>query len=114
MYRPPEPPPSRPPDPRKAPLEFGKHLVVSTAHVSLATSQLLANWASLPVDFQPLTVAATWYGWFVSTFVVEGDDAARIPPELAEVQRFARSLDCAYILFDCDADEVDGLKRFNW
>lgn len=114
MYRPPEPPSGGAADPGKAPLELGRHLVLSTAHVSLATSQLLANWATHPVEVQPLTVAATWYGWFVSTFEVEGDDAVRIPADLAEVQRFARSLDCAYILFDCDADEVEGLQRFSW
>ncbi|KAA9011644.1 MULTISPECIES: DUF5983 family protein [Sphingobium] len=95
-------------------MEIGTHLVLSTAHVTHATSELLTAWAALPVEQQPLTAASTWYGWFVSTYAVEGDIAPIIPPDLVEIQRFARSLGCAYILFDCDGDTVAALRTFSW
>lgn len=114
MFRPPEPPAGGPAAPGDNPLELGRHLVLSTTHVSLATSELLESWAGSPIDCQPLTVATTWHGWFVATYEVEGEAAALIPPELAAIQRFARALDCSFILFDCDGDTVAGLPTFSW
>ena len=95
-------------------MEFGRHLVLSTAHITHATSELLTRWAAAPRDLQPLGVSSTWYGWFVSTFEVEGEDSAAVPEELAALQRFARERDCAWLLFDCDGEEIAALPTFPW
>ena len=95
-------------------MDYGKHLILSTAHVTHKTSETLTGWASLPAELQPLVVASTWYGWFVSTFEVEGEPARSIPAELADIQRFARGLGCDYVLLDCDAETVGELPTFSW
>lgn len=95
-------------------MEIEKHLVLSTAHIRFKTSQLLERWASDPAELQPLIVARTWYGWFVSTVEVEGEEAALIPEELAALQLYGREQDCRFLLLDCDGDEIEGLAIFPW
>jgi hypothetical protein len=37
-----------------------------------------------------------------------------VPDVVLTIQRYARSLDCDYVLFDADAQQVDGLPRWDW
>jgi hypothetical protein len=36
------------------------------------------------------------------------------PAEVLAVQRYARTLDCDYVLFDRDADQVADLPAWDW
>jgi hypothetical protein len=38
----------------------------------------------------------------------------QIPDVVLAIQRYARSLDCDYVLFDADADRVDDLPAWDW
>ncbi|WP_292862620.1 hypothetical protein [Mesorhizobium sp.] len=37
-----------------------------------------------------------------------------IPADLFDVMTWARRQGCEYILFDCNADQVDGLPAYDW
>lgn len=93
-------------------MEFGKYLVLSTAHVHCATAERLTAWTKLPPELQPIAVAPTTYGWFLPT---RGQaDAAQLPEELPVILAFALSHDCDYVLLDSDGEEIPGLPVFPW
>lgn len=93
--------------------EIRRLVALSTCHLSETTATRLDG-----------TPAAEWpccggrygyYGWFVyaheENFGI-GDDA--IPDDLFAVMTWARKQGCEHILFDCDADVVDGLATYDW
>lgn len=75
----------------------------STAHLSLA--------ARAYVETGDGVASPTPYGWFV--YANEEPDE-RVPPDLAAVMAYARSLGAEYVNFDSDASEIDGLPTFDW
>ena len=75
----------------------------STAHLSRG--------ARAYVDTGDGIASATPYGWFV--YASEEPDE-RVPPELAAIMAYARTLGAEYINFDCDASEIDALPMFEW
>lgn len=86
-----------------------RFLDLSTAHLSPKTRD---HWTLNP-DAVPAPGGVTRYGFFVWSGM-EGDEPD--DDALAEVtacQRFARSLGCDFILFDADADTVEGLEVFD-
>lgn len=95
-------------------MEYGRYLVLSTAHLRCATAELLESWARLPATDQPLAVASTQYGWFVSTRDQPNLSTPEMPAELPPLLARGRSAGCAYILFDCDGPEEPDLPRFPW
>ena len=95
-------------------MEFGKYLVLSTAHVRCSTGELLDGWAKLSATEQPLAVASTHYGWFIPTRPVEGEPAKRLPAELPPILAFARTLGCDHVLFDSDGPTIPELTEFPW
>jgi hypothetical protein len=94
--------------------EFGKYVVLSTAHIRCATAELLQSWAGLSANAQPLVIASTQCGWFVSTYPIDGPDLAHLPAELPDILAFARDHDCDYVLLDCDGGRSDALPVFPW
>jgi hypothetical protein len=101
--------------PRKEPpLEIGRHLVLSTVHVSMKTADMLDGWALLEPSDRPLAVASTHYGWFIPTLEAEEPDREQIPDEVLAAMHVGREQGCEYLLFDCDACEIDGLVVFPW
>jgi hypothetical protein len=95
-------------------MEFGRYVVLSTAHVHYATAELLTAWALLPPADQPLAVASTQYGWFVSTRPLSDPADRRVPEELLGLLSFGREQRCDYVLLDCDGDRTDALPVFPW
>ncbi|AZI37676.1 hypothetical protein NT2_06_02210 [Caenibius tardaugens NBRC 16725] len=95
-------------------MEIGRHLVLSTVHVSMKTADLLDGWATLEPSSRPLAVASTHYGWFIPTREAEEPDREKIPDEVLAAMRRGRELACDYLLFDCDACAVEGLTTFPW
>lgn len=42
------------------------------------------------------------------------DETDPIPPEVLAIQRFARNLDCDYVLLDRDASAIEDLPTWEW
>lgn len=95
-------------------MEFGRYLVLSTAHVRCATAQLLDTWATVPAIEQPLPVVSTHYGWFLPTRYPAEPSAPQFPDELPAILAFGRLHDCDYVLLDSDGPEVADLPLFPW
>jgi len=95
-------------------MKIGHYLVLSTAHLHLATAERLNGWAGLPAGEQPLAVSITQCGWFVET----SDDGPRrlaaLAEELPALLAFGRAHGCAFILFDCDGPREPSLPIFPW
>ncbi|MDJ0276300.1 hypothetical protein QLH51_05745 [Sphingomonas sp. 2R-10] len=94
-------------------LEQGRYCVLSTAHVSHATSEWLERWSLGPPPPAPVAIATTFYGWFVATREPEAH-AEPLPTDLRAAMRFGRQRGFDYILFDSDAAQVDGLDVHDW
>lgn len=94
--------------------EHGRYCVVSTAHLSAATADLLDLWASWPPGNRPLDIAAAVHGWFVPTRQREPSEAKPIPEDLAALIAYGRARGCAYVLVDCDGETVDDLALCDW
>lgn len=94
-------------------LEHGRYCVLSTAHVSHATSEWLERWSLGPPPPAPLPVATTFYGWFVATREPEAPSEP-LPDDLRAAMRFGRERGFDYVLFDSDAAQVDGLGVHDW
>ena len=93
--------------------EIHRLVVLSTSHVSEATAKLLDD---TKADEWPCVGGPyAYYGWFVYAHeenLGEGTDA--IPDDLFSVMSWARKHQFKYILFDCDALEVEGLPVDDW
>jgi hypothetical protein len=94
-------------------MKFGRYVVLSTAHVRCATGEQLTAWAQLLPSAQPIPVASTQNGWFLSTRPPAPDDPA-LPGELRAILAFGRDRRCDYILLDSDGDVTDALPVFPW
>ncbi|MCP3732152.1 hypothetical protein M9978_17150 [Sphingomonas sp. MG17] len=93
-------------------MEFGRYVVLSTAHIRCSTAEELTRWAALAPDLQPAAVSLTPYGWFVATRT--GAESAALPAELRAILAFGGTHDCDYVLLDCDGDKVAELAVFPW
>ncbi|WP_354293656.1 hypothetical protein [Sphingomonas sp. 1185] len=94
-------------------LEQGRYCVLSTTHISHETSEWLESLSVGPPPPAPISVASTFYGWFVATR--EPDvPTEQIPDDLLAAMRFGRARGFDQILFDCDASVVDGLDVHDW
>lgn len=96
-----------------ADVEQGRYCVLSTGHVSLATSEWLERWSLGPPPPAPLPVATTFYGWFVATREPDAP-AEPLPDDLRAAMRFGRERGFDHVLFDSDAARVDGLAVHVW
>jgi hypothetical protein len=109
-----EPPPAASASTCQPTFEHGRYCVLSTAHLSAATAELLDLWSSWPPGDRPLDIAAAVHGWFVPIRSRDEPGAARLPEDLAALIAFGRERGFAYVLVDCDGDTVDGLALSNW
>lgn len=83
-----------------------RFLDLSTAHLKPTT---LVEWELAP----PGHVHPTQYGFFVWAGDREDEEPSDgLPAEVVACRDFARSLCCDYILFDADAETVEGLEVF--
>lgn len=109
-----EPPPAALARNAQPALEHGRYCVLSTAHLSAATAELLDLWSSWPPGDRPLDIAAAVHGWFVPTRLRDESGAAPLPEDLAALITFGHERGFAYVLVDCDGDTVDDLPLRNW
>ena len=94
--------------PRRHTFEIHRVLVCSTAHVTEDEAQILDT-----SGYQQRE-----YGWLL--WVKEEPDSPSVPeiidlsPGLQGAIDAARSLGCAYLMFDRDGETLDGLPTYNW
>lgn len=92
-----------------AELEKRTILVLSTGHVTKETARLL-NSTKLE-DWPCCGGPYAGYGWFV---YAHDENDGQIPADLFAVMEFARANGCTNVLFDCDAEQVEGLPAYEW
>lgn len=80
-------------------------LVLSTAHIKPETCNVWLQTAPFA------TFGKAEYGWFV---YVPDDELSDLPDDLRPCFALARSLDCDWVMFDCDAELIQGLPTYRW
>jgi len=89
-------------------------LTMSTGHITLKDSTLLARWEKA-LDC-PFWTIPTTYGWMVWV------DTDSIPvmleqggsPELGQLVQLAKDNDCDWLRLDSDVPKNEGLPLFEW
>lgn len=80
-------------------------LMLSTAHLCQETCN---DW----LRQAPFAVFGKGdYGWFV---YVPDDEPEDLPADLRDCFTLARSCNCDWVMFDCDADTVSALPIYAW
>jgi hypothetical protein len=95
-------------------LATGSYCILSTTHLSTATTDLLDRWSSALAHERPLAVAGSFQGWFVSAREVGPIVREQLPDDLRSTIRFAHDRGFDDILFDCDARHLPGLPVHDW
>lgn len=95
-------------------MEIEKMLVLSTAHVSESTADLINRIKGL--SWGPAFEST--YGWIfhVSPLAESGetDDPPGTPPEIRAALHLARLHRCKWLLFDSDGPVVEELQTYEW
>ena len=100
-------------------LEIAKMLVLSTWHLNHQTAALFdtAESSGVQVGDDHMTVydKGQW-GYIVPILDEFSDDDFRdmMPSDLLPVIDFALAQGCTWLMFDRDADQVDGLPVYEW
>ena len=90
-------------------LEIRTFLTLSTAHVTKETAMMLNT--TFPDAWPCLGGPYGDCGWF---FYAHDENDGSIPEELWNVMCFAKVRGIHHILFDQDADRVEGLTAWEW
>jgi hypothetical protein len=100
-------------------MEVVRMLVLSTAHVSKETADLLNERGSEALfTFYPKGD----YGWMIpvqrlqheKTGAISVANPERMPGDLVQVMVMALNERCEWVMFDCDADQIPGLPVYEW
>jgi hypothetical protein len=99
-------------------LEIAKMLILSTSHVTNETRLKMEQWAEGEADengFIPTVYRKGDYGWIIHVHEAESEmDTDRFPEDVTAAIVFARGQGCQWIMYDCDADEIDELPTYEW
>jgi hypothetical protein len=90
-------------------------LDASTSHLPEQVCEDLNGWDG--VIAYAVSNSDDQYGWLLHVPqdpVAKADDSDGFPSEVLTLQRFARGLDCDYVLLDRDAEQVEGLPTWDW
>lgn len=92
-----------------------KILTLSTAHVTADTAAQLDDRQHQMLGIAPfICFQKDDYGWFVHVPTVpEVTWHGQIPPDLNACMAMARAEGCTWLMFDCDADPVEGLPTYD-
>lgn len=86
-----------------------RFLDLSTAHLSPVTRRIWDMAYGRPGWLTP-----TGHGfWVWAGDASDPDTDNDLPEEAVACRKFARSLGCDYLLFDCDASEIEGLATYD-
>lgn len=93
--------------------EIRKVLVCSTSHVPGHVAKRL-NAGTLGIEGVVIEEDIE-YGWLVRYWAPKEDGGRSVwPVQIRLVIERAESLGCSMILFDCDADTLDGIRTYDW
>ncbi|MFT4055133.1 MAG: hypothetical protein QM681_11560 [Novosphingobium sp.] len=95
-------------------IEEGRYCVLSTAHLTVQTADLLDRWASWPPSDRPIDIAASVYGWFVPVYALTEECRARLPDDLLRLIAFGRERFFQFLLLDCDGERFRDLPVHTW
>jgi hypothetical protein len=65
-------------------------------------------------DLNGFDTSYGWLMWVPDDIDTHGADYDDIPAEVVTIWRYARSLDCGYVLFDRDAAHDGQLPSWDW
>jgi len=92
-----------------------KMLTLSTAHVTADTAAQLDDRLHQMLGTAPfICFQKDDYGWFVHVPAVPDPRHEQIPPDLNACMAMARAEGCTWLMFDRDADPVEGLPTYDW
>lgn len=99
--------------------EIRKMLVCSTSNVSKNVADILDNTDKNLKAMAGIVWAELEYGWLIRYWPpLRSIDRVKLWPALPrclrDVIEVAEKNGCSMILFDCDADTLDGVKIFDW
>lgn len=86
--------------------EIRTFLTISTAHLPMETLETFNK----PLKDWPCYGAQTEYGAFIWVGDFENNDY--LPESMHPALNKARELGCTFVLFDCDAEELDDLPTY--
>lgn len=90
--------------------EVRNFLTLSTGHVPREVAEALDS--NFPDTWPVCGGPFNTFGWFM--YAHDEDCEGTIPPELMRVFEYALSVNCNYVLFDCDADVLPALPSWDW
>ncbi len=98
------------------PSHIYRYADLSTGHLDFPTADALTNPSEADKWVERLVYMSRDHGWFVHipTDYVDDADYEEIPQCLRDCFDFARKDGALWILFDCDAETVEGLRAFEW
>lgn len=92
-----------------------KVLEASTGNVSEQTARFL-DYLDADTGIEPdlpITYVKGGYGWWVRVNPDRADQS-KVPADLLGVISFAHQHGCEWVMFDCDADPIEGLPFYDW
>ena len=104
-------------------MEMCKMLVLSTAHVSNDTAELLNRECERNAEYykyagmvvrpscSQLNCANTAFAWLVC---VSGEHDEAYPTDLRKVLEFAKQHGADWVSLDCEGDTIDELETYDW
>lgn len=105
-------------------LDIRPTLVLSTGHVDPETRDWLNAQGELIGTYHrdranpAIHLAPHIYGWLLYAHEDADEWSLDVPPGVVEVLKpifaFALENKCSWIMLDCDADPVEGLKTWDW
>jgi hypothetical protein len=93
-------------------VETGKLIALSTGHLTQEETET-------PREDWPGTMWNGEYGMFVSLCMLGGEGGAPCPDEWPGLARIVAWVadncpEVEYLLFDCDADPIEGVEVYDW
>lgn len=92
-------------------MEIRKIMMCSTGHIPGHIAKRFNNDTYCP---EGVVIENVEYGWFVRYWNTRDEPRSHWPHQLRLVVEAAESNECSMILFDCDADELDGIRTYEW
>lgn len=89
--------------------EITKMLVLSTAHL---TEYACNQWLAESCPWACYEKAEIGYFMYACDDTQPGEPG--VPAEIAPIIAFARANGCDWVMFDCDAPEIEGLPVYDW
>lgn len=97
-------------------MDIERVLTISTAHISEATAELLS--IEPETDMIGISVyCKADYGWFIyipNGLIEHYNGGHDVPEDLWRCMCLAYDNSCNWLCLDCDGDEVEELKTYDW